>query len=116
MQLFGRAFDRLSHVLVSEDFERELMSNLNALAARLREGRYYPMPARMFEMKKASGGVRKLAILSVEDRIVQRAALDVIEPIFEAAFFDCSFGFRPNATCRWPLNALWLIAPLATFM
>jgi len=78
------------------EFERELMSNLNALAARLREGRYYPMPARMFEMKKAGGGVRKLAILSVEDRIVQRAALDAIEPVFEAAFFDCSFGFRPN--------------------
>lgn len=78
------------------EFERNLMSNLNALAATLREGRYYPMPARMFEVKKESGGVRKLAILSVEDRIVQRAALDAIEPIFESAFFDCSFGFRPN--------------------
>ncbi len=78
------------------EFERELMSNLNALAARLREGRYYPMPARIFEMKKASGGTRKLAILSVEDRIAQRAVLDAVEPIFESAFFDCSFGFRPQ--------------------
>ncbi len=86
------------------EFERELMSNLNALAGRLREGRYYPMPARMFEMKKASGGVRKLAILSVEDRIVQRAALDVIEPIFEAAFFDCSFGFRPNRNVQMAIE------------
>ncbi len=78
------------------DFERELMSNLNAIAARLREGRYYPMPARVFEMKKAGGGIRKLANLSVEDRIVQRAVLDAVEPVFESVFFDCSFGFRPN--------------------
>ncbi|MCI0392604.1 MAG: reverse transcriptase/maturase family protein [Acidobacteria bacterium] len=86
------------------EFERELMSNLNALAARLREGRYYPMPARMFEMKKTGGGVRKLAILSVEDRIVQRAALDAIEPVFEAAFFDCSFGFRPNRNVQMAIG------------
>lgn len=86
------------------EFERELLSNLNALAARLREGRYYPMPARMFEMKKASGGVRKLAILSVEDRVVQRAALDAIEPVFEAAFLDCSFGFRPNRNVQMAIE------------
>jgi RNA-directed DNA polymerase len=86
------------------EFERELMANLNALAARLREGRYYPMPARMFEMKKTGGGVRKLAILSVEDRIVQRAALDAIEPIFEPAFFDCSFGFRPNRNVQMAIE------------
>jgi retron-type reverse transcriptase len=86
------------------EFERELMSNLNALAARLREGRYYPMPARMFEMKKESGGVRKLAILSVEDRVVQRAALDAVEPIFEAAFYDCSFGFRPHRNVQMAIE------------
>lgn len=86
------------------EFERELMSNINALVARLREGRYYPMPARMFEMKKAGGGVRKLAILSVEDRIVQRAALDAIEPVFEAAFYDCSFGFRPNRNVQMAIE------------
>jgi len=86
------------------EFERELLSNLNALAARLRDGRYYPMPARMFEMKKSSGGVRKLAILSVEDRVVQRAALDAIEPVFEAAFLDCSFGFRPNRNVQMAIE------------
>jgi retron-type reverse transcriptase len=77
-------------------FERELPRNLQGLAGRLREGRYYPMPARTFEMKKANGGVRTLAILTVEDRIVQRAALNALEPLFEPAFADCSFGFRPQ--------------------
>lgn len=86
------------------EFERELLSNLNGLASRLRDGRYYPMPARMFEMKKSSGGVRKLAILSVEDRVVQRAALDAIEPAFEAAFLDCCFGFRPNRNVQMAIE------------
>jgi hypothetical protein len=78
------------------EFERDLQTNLEALSARLREGRYYPMPVRAVQMRKASGGVRTLGILTVEDRIVQRAALDAIEPLFEPSFLDCSYGFRPN--------------------
>jgi RNA-directed DNA polymerase len=78
------------------EFERDLQTNLEALSSRLREGRYYPMPVRTVEMRKANGGIRTLGILTVEDRIVQRAALDAVEPLFEPAFLDCSFGFRPN--------------------
>jgi len=78
------------------EFERDLMNNLQSLAERLGEGRYYPMPARTVEMKKRSGGTRTLGILTVEDRIVQRALLDVVEPLWEPAFLDCSFGFRPG--------------------
>ena len=78
------------------EYERDLLANLTALAQRLREGRYYPMPHRTFELKKANGGTRTIAILAIEDRIAQRAALDAIEPLFEPAFLDCSFGFRPQ--------------------
>lgn len=78
------------------EFERDLTGNLISLAERLREGRYYPMPVRTVEMKKRNGGTRTLGILTVEDRIVQRAVLDVIEPLWEPAFLDCSFGFRPG--------------------
>lgn len=78
------------------DYERDLLANLAALAERLRAGRYYPMPHRTFELKKANGGTRTIAILAIEDRIAQRAALDAIEPLFEPAFLDCSFGFRPQ--------------------
>lgn len=78
------------------EFERNLQANLDALSARLREGRYYPMPVRTIEMRKATGGTRTLGILTVEDRIVQRAALDAVEPLFEPAFLDCSYGFRPD--------------------
>jgi len=78
------------------EFERDLETNLASLAARLREGRYYPMPVRAFELKKAGGGTRRLGILTVEDRLVQRAAHEALEPWFESMFLDCSFGFRPN--------------------
>lgn len=78
------------------EYERDLIANLDALALRLREGRYYPMPHRTFELQKANGGTRTIAILTIEDRIAQRAALDAIEPLFEPAFLACSFGFRPN--------------------
>lgn len=79
------------------EFERDLVGNLQALAERLREARYYPMPLRTVEMKKRTGGTRTLGILTVEDRIVQRALLDVCEPLWEQqVFLDCSFGFRPG--------------------
>jgi RNA-directed DNA polymerase len=78
------------------EFERDLVGNLRSLAERLREGRYYPMPVRTVEMKKRGGGTRTLGILTVEDRILQRAVLDLTEPLWEPAFLDCSFGFRPG--------------------
>lgn len=77
-------------------FERELLGRLQDLSERLRQGRYYPMPLRTVQMKKASGGLRTLGILTVEDRIVQRALLDVLEPLWEPAFSPYSFGFRPG--------------------
>ncbi len=78
------------------EFERDLIGNLQDLSARLGEGRYYPMPVRTVEMKKRSGGTRTLGILTVEDRIVQRGLLDVLEPVWEPVFDDNSFGFRPG--------------------
>ena len=91
----NRGAPGIDQVTIAE-FERNLQTNLTELALRLREGRYYPMPVRVVEMRKSNGGIRRLGILTVEDRIVQRAALDLIEPLFEPAFLDCSYGFRPN--------------------
>jgi len=88
------------------EFERDLQSNLDALSARLREGRYYPMPVRTVQMRKATGGTRTLGILTVEDRIVQRAALDAVEPLFEPSFLECSYGFRPNRSVEMAVRAV----------
>ncbi len=88
------------------NFERQLQSNLITLSGKLLDGRYYPMPARKFEMKKSNGGTRTLAILTVEDRIVQRAMLNALEPFFEPAFSSLSFGFRPGRNVQMAVEQL----------
>ena len=70
---------------------------LEQLAAELRAGSYRPLPARrVFIPKPGSAEQRPLSIPAVCDRIVQAATRIVIEPIFEADFLPCSFGFRPK--------------------
>lgn len=83
-----------------QQFESSLKENLQQLSAQLSEDRYYPMPIKRIAVKKASGGRRELGILTIQDRIVQRAVLDVIEPHFERVFMDCSYGFRPNRSVQ----------------
>ena len=91
----GRTAAGLDQITLAE-YARDLEANIAALSVRLREGRYYPLPVRSIEIRKANGGVRQLGIYTIEDSIVQRAAKDVLEPLFEPSFLPCSFGFRPN--------------------
>ena len=72
------------------------------LAAELREGRYRPLPARGVLIPKPGlkDEYRPLAISAVRDRIVQAALKIVLEPVFEAGFLPCSFGFRPGRSAH----------------
>src|ERR671919_492047 len=80
---------------------------LDELAADLREGRWRPLPARrVFIPKPGRDELRPLSIPAVRDRIVQAAARIVIEPIFEADMFECSFGFRPRRSAHDALQVL----------
>jgi RNA-directed DNA polymerase len=58
------------------------------------------MPVKRVKIRKKDGGTRTISILSVQDRIAQRAVLNVLEPIFEGVFLDCSYGFRPDRSIQ----------------
>jgi RNA-directed DNA polymerase len=80
---------------------------LDELACELREGRYRPLPARrVFIPKPGTTEQRPLSIPAVRDRIVQAAAKIVLEPVFEADFLPCSFGFRPRRSAHDALQVL----------
>ena len=79
-----------------QQFEANLAKHLRQLSRELAEERYYPLPVQKFTITKENGGTRQLSVLALKDRIVQRAICDLISPIYEAKFLECSFAYRPN--------------------
>ena len=79
---------------------------IEELGDRLRAGRYRPHAVMRRYIPKADGGARPLGIPTVRDRVVQMAAKLVLEPIFEADFLPCSYGFRPKRSATMALESL----------
>ena len=77
-----------------------LKEHNHELTERIRKGHYTPSPVRRVEIPKSDGGVRKLGIPTVIDRIIQQAMSQQLIPIYESKFSDGSFGYRPGRSAK----------------
>ncbi len=89
-----------------EDYEANLRDNLQHLLQRLHRGSYRPQPSLRQHIPKGNGKTRPLGIACVEDKLVQRAIVMILEQIYEVDFHDTSYGFRPRRSCHQALSVL----------
>jgi RNA-directed DNA polymerase len=91
----------------ASDYGLTLLDNLDALLDRAKSGTYFAPPVRRVHIPKGTGKeTRPLGIPTLEDKILQRAVVMVLTPIYEQDFLDCSYGFRPGRSAHVALQAL----------
>jgi RNA-directed DNA polymerase len=87
-------------------YGQELEANLQDLNARVERGAYRAKPSRRVYIAKADGRLRPLGVAALEDKIVQRAVVEVLNAVYEADFLGFSYGFRPGRGPHDGLDAL----------
>ena len=93
--------------VTAADCEQELETDLNGLPNRIKSGSYHAPPVRRHCIPKADGRQRPPGIPTLEDKVAQRAVVMLLEPVFEADFPSCSYGFRPGRSACEALDALY---------
>jgi RNA-directed DNA polymerase len=113
VDLFREAFIALKHDaapgvdgLTWETYEADLERNLTDLHSRVQRGAYRALPSRRAYIPKADGKQRPLAVAALEDKIVQKATVAVLNCIYEEEFLGLSYGFRPKRGAHDALDAL----------
>lgn len=83
-----------------EDLDKDLSSQLYKLWNRLTSGSYFPSPVKQVEIPKKDGGVRKLGVPTLLDRIAQQVVRQHLERQLEPIFHESSFGYRPGRSAH----------------
>jgi group II intron reverse transcriptase/maturase len=91
------------------DYEKNLGENLRDLLERAKSGTYWAPPVRRAYIPKGTSATEKrpIGVPTFEDKVLQRAVVMVLEPLYEQEFLDCSYGFRPGRSAHDALKALW---------
>ena len=89
-----------------QSYGQDLQGNLRDLSDRLARGGYRPQPVRRAYTTKADGSKRPLGVPALEDKIVQRATVEVLNAIYEQDFLGFSYGFRPGKSAHNALDAV----------
>jgi RNA-directed DNA polymerase len=79
-----------------KEYEQDVAGNIQALHERLKNGKYQAQPLRRVYIPKENGKQRPISIPALEDKIVQKATVEILNAIYEQDFLDCSYGFRPG--------------------
>jgi RNA-directed DNA polymerase len=96
-----------THLAVASQFTQDLEANLEDLLNRAKSGRYRAPAVRRVNIPKDKGKTRPLGIPTFADKVLQRAIVMALQPVYEQDFLDCSYGFRPNRSAHKALDALW---------
>ncbi len=90
-----------------EDYGQNLESSLCGLLERAKRGTYRAPPVKRVHIPKENGETRPIGIPTTEDKVLQRAVVMILEPIYEQAFYGFSYGFRPGRSAHQALAEFW---------
>jgi len=95
--------------VTAAQYAEKLDDNLSVLLERFKSGSYFAPPVKRVYIPKEVGGepIRPIGIPTLEDKVLQRAVVMLLTPLYEQDFSDCSYGFRPRRSAHQALEALW---------